>query len=73
MSHRTPRDLLLATLADIQAEAELLESRVRDVAEPVADVHSGLSVHTTSITVNLVMVGRKLTALVSLVNAIKDR
>ncbi|MGW4521039.1 hypothetical protein [Amycolatopsis sp. NPDC004378] len=73
MPHRTSRDLLLATLADIQAEAELLEGRVRDIAEPVADVHSGLSVYTTSITVNLMMVSRKLTALASLVNAIKNR
>ncbi|SEP52444.1 hypothetical protein [Amycolatopsis saalfeldensis] len=66
----TRRDLLLATLADIQGETELLEDRVREVSESVATVHSGLAVHTTSITAYLVMVNRRLSALLGLVRVI---
>jgi hypothetical protein len=71
MSNRTTRrDLLLATLADIRGETELLEDRVREVSESVATVHSGLSAHTTSITAHLVMVNRRLAALLGLVRVI---
>ncbi len=64
---------VLATLADIQDQAELLEDRVTNVADLVADIHSGLSVHTTAITVNLMMAGRKLAALVGVLNAMENR